>query len=397
MKLAIVIPGFQSGPGDWCIPAFTNLAHELAHSAEVHVFALRYPRFRCNYRIGSVRIHALGGGAFAGLGGRRVPIASLLSLWRLALADIATEHQRGGFDAILGFWATEAGWLATRAARSLRVPSIAHIAGGELVWIPAIGYGNAGRGLAGRLVSPTLKQADLVTAPSTPVREMLVQRFGVPAEKARCWPLGVDIERFQPKLYTGQVEGPFTFITVGSLIPVKGHTWLLEAASELRRLSPGLHFQLQIVGGGPLLSWFQQQVERLQLKGYVDLRGEVPYHRLPPILRQAHCFVLGSLYEAQCMAALEAMACGLPWIGPRVGALADAARQELACGMPVEERNPAALARAMHEMAALPTEARSRLGSAGRDLVEREYALRRQAERLLAHIKELEINSRKAN
>src|SRR3954447_15184358 len=100
MKLAIVIPGFQANERDWCIPAFTNLARELSRSMEVHVFALRYPHRRATYRVGDVRVHALGGGAL--WRGRRLPVVSLLRLWRNTLAAVSKEHWRSPFDAVLG-------------------------------------------------------------------------------------------------------------------------------------------------------------------------------------------------------------------------------------------------------------------------------------------------------
>jgi hypothetical protein len=139
MKLAVVIPGFQANERDWCIPAFTNLAQELARSVELHVFTLRYPPRRDLYRIGRVKVHSIGGGAFLD---HRLVGASLLKLWRDTLLDIGTEHRRGPFSAILGIWATESGWLATRAGRLFGVPTIVHLAGGELTWLPQIKYGN---------------------------------------------------------------------------------------------------------------------------------------------------------------------------------------------------------------------------------------------------------------
>src|ERR1700730_2770294 len=127
-KIALVIPGFQSSVDDWCIPVFTNLAREIATRAELHVFALRYPHRRDTYMVGDVHVHSLGGGPLAGL---RVPRFSLLKLWRDTLSAIERENSRALFKAVVGIWATESGWLATRAARRLGLPSLVHLAGGE--------------------------------------------------------------------------------------------------------------------------------------------------------------------------------------------------------------------------------------------------------------------------
>lgn len=315
MKLAIVIPGFQADERDWCIPAFTNLAHELAKSVELHVFALRYPGVRGDYRVGQVHVHALGGGILAG---QRVPLVSLLNLWRDAARAVGSEHRKTNFQTIIGIWATESGWLATRIAKRLGVPSLVHLAGGELTWVPEIGYGNQQRGLARLLVRKCLQGADMLTAPSAPMKSALLSRRDIGPEKVTSWALGVDTDLFSPCEQTANEtrERPFTFVTVGSLVPVKGHSWLIKGAAELRKNAPDMSFRLDIVGAGPLLPDLRRLVGELHLQGYVNFRGEVRHEQLPQLLRQADCFLLGSLHEAQCMAALEAMSCGLPWIGP---------------------------------------------------------------------------------
>lgn len=387
MKLALVIPGFQANEQDWCIPAFTNLARELAESCELHVFTLRYPSQKRRYRIGRVHIHAIGGGAMRE---RRLPGVSLLNLWRNALLYIEHEHRRAPFDAVIGIWATESGWLATRAARRLGVPSLVHIAGGELAWIPQIGYGNWGRGLAGRLVKRTLADATILSVPSAPLGSALLGKGRANPQKVREWPLGVDTRMFRPgEGAQPNKERPFTFITVGSLIPVKGHEWLLAGLSHLRHHNPECEVQLEIVGAGPLQTHLQEVVRRENVEGYVTFLGEAPHHELPALMRGADAFLLGSWHEAQCMAALEALACGLPWVGPPVGALHDLSTLSTKgkpTGITVEERTREALAEAMLKMASLAAEERAQWGGKARRRVVEGYDLQTQTARLLALI-----------
>jgi len=385
LKLAIIIPGFQADERDWCIPAFTNLAQELAKSVELHVFALRYPHSRRSYRIGPVRVHAFGGSAISG---RRVPGVGVLKLWRDALAAIEREHKRGKFSAIIGVWATESGWLATRAARRLGVPSLVHLAGGELVNLPDIKYGNQAPGLSRLLVSRTLRRADALTVPSAPQEQALRARRDVDGSKIRRWSLGVDTQMFAPdtQLETRTEASPFTFITVGSLIPVKGHEWLVRGAAALRETAPDVPFRLQIVGTGPLLPHLQAQARQLDLADYVNFLGDVRHEALPAVLRQADCFLLGSYHEAQCMAALEAMACGLPWIAPPVGALVDCARiepGETPSGILLRDRSVQALADVMYTIMLASLDERRAMGDAARRRVERDYFLQTQTARLL--------------
>lgn len=388
MRLAIVIPGFQASEQDWCIPAFTNLARELAKSNEVHVFALRYPHARHSYKIGRVWVHAMGGGAF---GGTRFFGASLLNLWRETLWQIKAVHRKRQFDAIIGVWATESGWLATRAARSLSIPSLVHIAGGELVWLPQIRYGTRRKSLPAALMRRAIAKADIITVPSTPMRESALQSGLVAPSHLRAWALGVDTEMFKPGAASGHNARPFAFVTVGSLIAVKGHELMLESFAELLRLGHTQRACLRVVGSGPLESKLRTLTRNLRLEGYVDFVGEVSHSNLAELYQGADCFVIGSWHEAQCMAALEAMACGLPWVAPPVGALADVPSNgdDKPTGIRVMRRDPVLFAHAMQEMMSLPPEVRSEWGRNSRKVIETSYALPTQTQRLLQLLRNL--------
>jgi glycosyltransferase involved in cell wall biosynthesis len=384
-KIAIVIPGFQSSTEDWCIPVFTNLAREISSRAELHVFALRYPHRRDTYMVGDVHVHALGGGAWSGL---RIPGMSLLKLWRDSLLAIHGENARAPFKAVVGIWATESGWLATRAGMRLGLPSLVHLAGGELTYIPQLGYGNRRRNLAGRLVESTLGMADLLTVPSGPMRSALLRR--VNASKVCDWAPGVNTSMFAPAPRRQAEDKSFQFVTAGSLMPVKGHALLLRALAKLRDQEREGKVRLRIVGDGPLGSALERLVGEMHLDGYVAIGG-VAHDMLPAIYNQSDAFVLSSWHESQCMAALEAMACGLPWAGPPVGALADvaAASREHPTGILFQTRDPDQVAAAMRSLIELSPAVRGEYGRAARAMTKRNYDMVRQADAFLQLIARL--------
>ena len=383
MKLAIVIPGFQANERDWCIPAFTNLARELSRRNEVHVYALRYPHRHDDYKIGSVWVHALGGGRFFG---RRLRGLSLANLWADTLRSIAKEHASRPFDVVVGIWATESGWLATQAARTLGVPSHVHVAGGEPVYFPSIRYGYLRRGLDGVLLNHTLASADRVTVPSRSMLNLLASEFPGSNQKTVRWPLGVDTRRFDRVASRPGRGSGIRFLSVGSLIPVKTHTWILRSLADLRQRRPDLDARLTIVGKGPLEPYLKKLAGDLHLRGYVSITGEVAHDALPPVYSSAHAFVLGSWHEAQCMAALEAMSCGLPWIGPPVGALGDLGRDlerpGTISGVLVVERSIYAMSRAMERVASLSPNEYGVWSEQAASTVRRDYDLLAQTERL---------------
>lgn len=383
MKLAIVIPGFQANERDWCIPAFTNLAQELSRRDEVHVYALRYPHRRDDYKIGVVWVHALGGGQIFG---RRLRGLSLAKLWADTLRSIAKEHASGSFDVVIGIWATESGWLATQTARTLGVPSHIHVAGGEPVYFPSIRYGYLRRGLDGVLLNHTLASAGRMTVPSRQMLNLVATEFPGSMQKTVRWPLGVDTTHFDRAASRPRKGSGIRFVSVGSLIPVKNHTWLLRSLADLRQRRPDIDARLTIVGKGLLGPYLKKLASNLHLKGYVTFLGEVAHDTLPAVYRTAEAFVLGSWHEAQCMAVLEAMSCGLPWIGPPVGALGDIGRDSerpgAISGVLVVERSIYAMSRAMERVASLSANEYDVWSEQAISTVRRDYDLPVQTERL---------------
>ncbi|MDQ3704424.1 MAG: glycosyltransferase [Chloroflexota bacterium] len=393
MKLALVIPGFQASDTDWCIPAFTNLARELSLRNEVHVFALRYPHRRGDYSIGAVRVHALGGGQLLG---RRILGASLAKLWADTLRSLAREHTTAPFDVILGIWATESGWLATQTARTLGVPSLVHLAGGELVYLPSIRYGYLGRGVDGVLLNHTLALADRLTLPSRHMLNLHASEFPDTSQKAVRWSLGVDTTMFRAAKMGNGSGRPFTFVSVASFIPVKNHAWLIRSFADLRHRRPDLDIRLALVGEGPLEPHMRHLTRQLHLEGYVTFHGSVPHHELVEVYGNSSAFLVGSWHEAQCMAVLEAMSCGLPWIGPPVGALSDVGSDQeppgATSGVVVTERSIYAMSRAMERLASLSTGEYDVWSANAAALVRRDYDLATQTarlERLLARLTQL--------
>lgn len=123
-----------------------------------------------------------------------------------------------------------------------------------------------------------------------------------------------DFERFvrtQPK----------QLIFVGSLArPYKGVDVLLKAVALCAK--SGMDINLTIIGDGKYRGKLERLAKRLHIDNRVNFWGKLPPGM--PIfkrLREADLFVLPSFSEGLPRALLEAMACGLPCIGTRVGGI----------------------------------------------------------------------------
>jgi glycosyltransferase involved in cell wall biosynthesis len=308
VRIGLVVPGFSADAADWCIPALRHLARQLATVDDVRVFAVRYPYRVDRYTIDGAEVIAIGGGSRRG--------TDVLGIWRDGLAAIAAEHRRRRLDVLHAFWATESGLLATLAGRLLRVPTLVSLAGGELVALRDIDYGDQRAAWERLKVRTSLRLATAVTAGSRLLLSLAEERH-VARTRLQHAPLGVDLSLFSPNREPSTECD--TLLHVGTLTRVKDQTTLLRAFAHLRE--SGRCARLNIVGDGPLQPELQRLAGELGVAADVRFGGGVDHAALPPVYRAATAFVLSSRHEAQGMVALEAAACGVPVVGTRVGVI----------------------------------------------------------------------------
>jgi len=277
------------------------------------------------------------------------------------------------------------------AGKRRGIPVVVHLAGGELAWLPGIGYGNYQRRFAGALVEYSLANATSLTIPSTYIYRLLSKTHQEASSKATLWPLGVDTEMFYPQGQLSRHCQPFTFLAVASLLPVKDLDTLITAADILRSERPEFQFRVIIVGDGPLRQRLNARIDKHDLKGYVVLRGDVSHSQLPGIYNLASCFVMTSLHEAQCMALLESASAGLPWIANAVGAAVDIAKSAEPSGILLTDNEPRTLADAMGYMLDLAPSKLEEMGRSARAHVLLHYDLERQTKRLVNRIESLTV------
>jgi glycosyltransferase involved in cell wall biosynthesis len=144
-------------------------------------------------------------------------------------------------------------------------------------------YGSVG-------LRPTLRAADAIVAVSEFTRRELEALVGVPCERVRVVPNGVD-EVFTPE--GPAADGDYVLV-VATLEPRKN----LRRAVEAARLAG---VELRAVGAR---GW-----GGVEVPGWV---GEVTDTELAALYRGARCVLYPSLYEGFGLPVLEAMACGTP-------------------------------------------------------------------------------------
>src|SRR5258708_37148858 len=106
-------------------------------------------------------------------------------------------------------------------------------------------------------------------------------------------------------------------VAVGALEPRKGHRYLIEAIVALAR--SGIALKCLIAGDGSIRSDLDREISALGCAGRVTMLGRLDDPR--ELLWAADIFAMPSLKEGLGVAALEAMASGVPAIASAVGGL----------------------------------------------------------------------------
>ncbi len=166
-----------------------------------------------------------------------------------------------------------------------------------------------------------------VTAVAPEAAELLCRLVGLSTENVMAIPNGIDTELFSPVPSVGdkylrrkEADLPgdtILFACVAGLRPVKNHQGLLRGfSSAVKQVDTPA--ALVLIGDGPLLGELKLLAEELNISGQVYFLGRRT--DIVELLQCSDAFVLNSDTEGLSYAVLEAMSCGLPFIGTAVGA-----------------------------------------------------------------------------
>ena len=177
-------------------------------------------------------------------------------------------------------------------------------------------------------------------------------------------------------------DAPFRLVFMGRLVGWKAVDLTLEALALAR--AAGVRAELEILGDGPERARLAARAAQPDLAGAVTFRGFLPQAACGERLAAADALVLNSVWECGGAVVLEAMAMGLPVIGPDWGGPADYI--DASCGIlvsPVPRSDfPARIADAILRLARDPALCR-RMGDAGAEKVRSEYNWEEKVDRML--------------
>jgi teichuronic acid biosynthesis glycosyltransferase TuaC len=271
-------------------------------------------------------------------------------LYRAAKRALADMARRGvpKFDLIDAHYFYPDGVAAARLARELGIPLLITGRGTDLTLIPQSPPERA-------QIQWASKQASALITVCEDLRQKLVE-LGEEPSRVVTLRNGVDLKRFSPGDRNAARErlglDDFTLLSVGSLIPRKGHELIIAALTDLPDA------RLLIAGSGPMRAELERVAEEKGVSARVRFLGEIAHDALTDAYRAADIFVLASSREGWANVLLEAMACGTPVVATNVNGTPEVI-QDPKLGVLVQERSASALAQAIQQLRALSPDRRT--------------------------------------
>ena len=213
--------------------------------------------------------------------------------------------------------------------------------------------------------------ADKVLCVSKYIRDYVI-KYGCPEEKAEVFFLGAEL----PEICCGHKDTKqcTRYVMTGRLIPGKGQETLIYAFAEILRNIKDA--ELVLIGDGPSRNKLQSLTHTLGIANAVKFLGFQVNSKVYEELGKADIYVHPSDEEGLGIAIVEAMAVCLPVVATAVGGIPEIV-EDGKTGLLVPPRDVARLTEAMVTLAENPL-LRTRMGSAGRHVVEQKFDVHKQ-------------------
>lgn len=258
-----------------------------------------------------------------------------------------------------------AGWLGCRVILHMHGAGFDTFHRGEPAW-------------RRRLIAWSLARADRVVALSSGWAVKL--RRISPRARIHVLENAVDVPQSPPRRRS---NGPCRFLLLARMDQWKGIDDLLAASQSLRR--SGVAFELTLAGPAGTAGDADALAGKIHehgLLGFVQYRGSVQGCEKEEQFERADVFVQPSHQEGMPIALLEALACGLPVIATRVGAVPEVLEDQRQ-GLLIPPHRPDLIAGAMRTLA-LDGERRQAMSLAAHKLAVERFSTHRLRDDLAA-------------
>ena len=212
-----------------------------------------------------------------------------------------------------------------------------------------------------------------------------LQDLNFPADKIIVHHLGIDVDKFIPKMKSKKEK--FIFTVVANFFEIKGIHYVIEAFKEFIKNKDVKDYELRLVGNGPYI----KELERLAF-GYKNIifvnnfMTENPRETVLSEMQLADVFLLTSISlpngdkEGTPVVLMESQACGKPCIATKHAGIPELIVDNVT-GILIEEKNVNQIIEAM-ELLSQNNKLREMMGLAARDYVIQNFNNKIQIENL---------------
>ena len=320
--------------------------------------------------------------------GYLIPPWTLLFLSKYADA-VANVTNSQNLDLIHAHFAYPEGFVGLLAKKETRKPLIVTVHGYDILVEPSVGYGVRLGKRINAIVRRVLNDADVVIAASRATFEEVCKIVNE-TDNVHLIPNGVDIERFNPNLNCSSIkrnlgiEGCTVIFTLRGHEPKYGLEYLIRAAPIVTEKEDVVF----VIGGdGSLRGFHEQLAVKLGVKEKMIFTGRIPGGEVPCYYAMSDIVVVPSLQEAFGLVVSEAMACGKPVIGTKIGGIPDQIINGYN-GFLVQPRNPTEIAEKILWLISNPKEAKH-MSMNGRKIVEKKFNINKRIDRIISLYKML--------
>jgi teichuronic acid biosynthesis glycosyltransferase TuaC len=230
-------------------------------------------------------------------------------LYASLISKVRKLHRSQSIDVIHAHAALPCGHAAVLLSRELKIPCVVTVHGMDAF------FDNQVHGFAGtwckRVAQFVYRSASRVICISDKVSEKVADGAVVPVNTQIIYN-SVDADAFSP---APAELLPSTILSVGNLIPIKGHELLLRALAAVLPSYP--HISCEIIGDGPERNRLNRLATDFNIAGKVRFLGRQSRKQVAEAMRRCVLFALPSRYEGLGCVYLEAMSTEKPVIACR--------------------------------------------------------------------------------
>jgi glycosyltransferase involved in cell wall biosynthesis len=230
-------------------------------------------------------------------------------LYASLISKVRKLHCSQRIDLIHAHAALPCGHAAALLSRELKIPFVVTVHGLDAF------FDNQARGYAGqwrnRVTQLVYRSASRVVCISDKVANTVIDGTSFPVN-TRVIYNGVDARMFSPPTIDSRSH---VILSVGNLIPIKGHELLLRALAVVLPRYPQI--SCEIIGDGPERRRLNRLASDCGIAGRVRFLGRQSRNQVADAMRRCLLFALPSRYEGLGCVYLEAMSAAKPVIACR--------------------------------------------------------------------------------